>query len=516
MANTTISMNKIRQILRLHDHGRSKQAIAIQAGVSRNTVKKYIKFFQQSGFTFEEVNSLGDKELEDLFGKSNERKPDSRLQALQRCLPHIDKELKRPGVTRKLLWEAYMKEFPEGLQYTQFCFYYNQWKAIVNPVMHLDHKAGDKVYIDFAGKKLQIIDPSSGEIQDVEVFVAILGASQLTYVEAVLDQSKESLIYACENALHYFGGVPSAIVPDNLKAAVTRSNRYEPTLNETFSDFADHYQTSVLPARANRPRDKALVEGAVKIVYNRIYAPLRKNTYHTLQELNTAIRYQLELHNNCQLKGRSYSRRSQFEEVERHSLGGLPISRYEFKKLHYATVAKTGHICLGEDRHYYSVPYRFIGKKVKMLYSRTRLEVFYHYERVAIHIRDKAAYGYTTDKTHLVSSHRFVSEWTPERFLKWAESIGEDVKMYIQGILERKQHPEQAYRSCAGILGFSKKVGNERLAKACGRALSYGIYSYKTVQKILANRMDEYQDSPFADELPMPEHGNIRGEEYYK
>jgi len=182
--------------------------------------------------------------------------------------------------------------------------------------------------------------------------------------------------------------VPSAIVPDNPKAAVTRSNRYEPTFNETFSDFADHYQTSVLPARANRPRDKALVEGAVKIVYNRIYAALRKNTYHTLQELNTAIRYQLELHNNCQLKGRSYSRRSQFEEVERHSLGGLPISRYEFKKLHYATVAKTGHICLGEDRHYYSVPYRFIGKKVKMLYSRTRLEVFYHYERIAIHIRD--------------------------------------------------------------------------------------------------------------------------------
>jgi len=379
-------MNKIRQILRLHDHGRSKQAIAIQADVSRNTIKKYIKFFQQSGFTFEEVNSLGDKELEDLFGKSNERKPDSRLQALQRCLPHIDKELKRPGVTRKLLWEAYMKEFPEGLQYTQFCFYYNQWKAIVNPVMHLDHKAGDKVYIDFAGKKLQIIDPSSGEIQDVEVFVAILGASRLTYVEAVLDQSKESLICVCENALHYFGGVPSAIVPENLKAAVTRSNRYEPTLNETFSDFADHYQTSVLPARANGPRDKAHVEGAVKIVYNRIYAPLRKNTYHTLQELNTAIRYQLELHNNCQLKGRSYSRRSQFEEVERHSLGGRPISRYEFKKLHYATVAKTGHICLGEDRHYYSVPYRFIGKKVKMLYSRTRLEVFYHYERIAINI----------------------------------------------------------------------------------------------------------------------------------
>src|SRR5690606_3126566 len=259
--------------------------------------------------------------------------------------------------------------------------YYNQWKAMVNPVMHLDHKAGDKVYIDFAGKKLQIVDTDSAELRDMEVFVAILGASQLTYVEAVAGQGKEDLIGACENALHYFGGVPSAIVPDNLKAAVTRSNRYEPTLNETFADFAEHYQTSVLPARAHRPRDKALVEGAVKIIYTRIYAPLRKNTYHSLEELNTAIWECLEHHNDGPLKGRNYSRRLQFEEVERETLGPLPVARYEFKKLHYATVMKNGHICLGADRHYYSVPYRFIGRKAKMLYSRHRVEVFYHYER---------------------------------------------------------------------------------------------------------------------------------------
>lgn len=251
MANTTISMNKIRQILKLYQQGRSKQSIAIQLGVSRNTTKKYLSAFRSSGFTFDEVNSLGDRELEDLFGRSNERQPDSRLQSLQRCFPRVDKELKRTGVTRKMLWEDYRREFPDGLQYTQFCFYYNQWKAMVNPVMHIDHKAGDKMYIDFAGKKLNIVDRDSGEVQDVGVFVAILGASQLTYIEAVASQGKEDLISACENALHYFGGVPSAIVPDNLKAAVTRSNRYEPTLNETFADFADHYQTSVLPAQAN-------------------------------------------------------------------------------------------------------------------------------------------------------------------------------------------------------------------------------------------------------------------------
>ncbi|MGJ1333322.1 IS21 family transposase [Sphingobacterium siyangense] len=516
MANSTISMNKIRQILRLFDQGRSKQSIAVQTGVSRNTAKKYLSAFISSGFSYEEVNLLGDRELEDLFGKSNERQPDSRLQALQKRFPQMDKELKRTGVTRKILWESYLKDHPDGLQYTQFCFYYNQWKARVNPVMHIDHKAGDKMYIDFAGKKLEMVDPQSGEIREMEVFVAILGASQLTYVEAVESQGKEDLISACENALHYFGGVPQAIVPDNLKAAVTKSNRYEPTLNETFADFAEHYQTSVLPARAYRPRDKALVEGAVKIVYSRIYVPLHKKIFHTITELNAGIWVCLEHHNRTALKGRNYSRRQQFEDVERAALGPLPLSRYEFKKMRYATVMKNGHVNLGEDHHYYSVPYRFIGKKVKMLYSKKQVEVFYNYERIASHSRDKAPYGYTSEKDHLATTHRFITEWTPERFLQWAESIGEDVKLFVQRILERKQHPEQAYRSCVGVLGFAKKVGNDRLIKGCQRALSYGIYNYKTLETILSNRMDYYQEDTLTEASPMPEHENIRGEEYYR
>jgi len=436
--------------------------------------------------------------------------------SLQRCFPQVDKELKRTGMNRRILWEAYRKEFPDGFQYTQFCFYYNQWKARVNPTMHLDHKAGDKLYVDFAGEKLSITDKESGEIIEVEVFVAILGASQLTYVEAVLSQQKEDFIAACEDALHYYGGVPSAIVPDNLKAAVTKSNRYEPTLNETFADFADHYATTILPARAYRPRDKSLVEGAVKIMYSRIYAPVRKAVYHTLAELNTAIKEALEVHNSQPLKGRNYSRRLQFEEVERETLSPLPALRYEFKKQHQATVMKNGHVCLGVDKHYYSVPYRFIGRKVKILYSRSSIEVYYHYERIAMHKRIKSPYSYTTDKDHMATTHRFVTEWTPDRFLEWAASIHEDVRLYILKILDRKQHPEQAYRSCVGILGFAKKAGNERLTVACQRALSYGIYNYKTIQSILENKMDHYEESLFADELPMPNHDNIRGENYYK
>lgn len=500
----------------MYSQGRSKLSIAEQTGVSRNTAKKYMATYDASGLTFEQINSLNDKELDDFFGTVKEPPSQDRLLTLQRCFPHIDKELKRTGVNRRMLWEAYKKEFPDGFAYTQFCFHLTKWKARVNPVMHQDHKAGDKLYVDFAGVKLNLTDKETGEATDVEVFVAILGASQLTYVEAVMSQQKEDFIAACENTLHYIGGVPAAIVPDNLKAAVTKSHRYEPTLNEAFADFADHYGTTILPARAYRPRDKALVEGAVKIVYSRIYAPLRKQVYSSLTELNSAILQALEVHNSQLLRGRNYSRRLQFEEIERSALAPLPLLRYEFKKHAHVTVMKNGHVCLGVDKHYYSVPYRFIGKKIKLLYSSSLVEMYYHYERIALHKRVKSPYSYSTDKEHLASTHRFVTDWTPERFLEWAASIHDDVRLYILKILDRKQHPEQAYRSCIGILSFAKKAGEQRLISACQRALSYGIYNYKTIQTILEKNMDQYEDSLFADELQMPKHDNIRGEDYYQ
>jgi transposase len=472
-------MSKIRKILKLYSQQRPLMSIAAQVDASRNTVKKYVSAFKASGCTFEEVNSLNDKELEDFFGKSREQAPSSRMQSMLRCFPHVDKELKRTGMTRYMLWEAYIKEFPDGYRYSQFCFYYNQWKARVNPTMHMDHKAGDKLYVDFAGEKMNLTDKDTGEIISVEVFVAILGASQLTYAEAVMSQQKEDFIAACENTLHFIGGVPAAIVPDNLKAAVTKSSRYEPTLNETFEDFAEHYGTTILPARAYRPRDKALVEGAVKILYSKVYAPLNKQTYHSLADLNAAIWEALEVHNTQFLKGRNYSRRLQFEEVERHTLTPLPVMRYQFKQHFYAKVIKNGHVNLGPDKHYYSVPYRYIGKRVKLLYSRTTVEIFSNYERIALHKRNKNPYGYTTDKEHLATTHRFKADWSPDMFLDWAASIHEDVRLYILKILDRKQHPEQAYKSCLGVLGFAKKAGNERLIVACQRALSYGIYNLK-------------------------------------
>lgn len=516
MANNPISMIRIRQILRLHTQGYSKLTIASQTGVARNTLKKYIRSFTDSGLSFEEISCLSDKDLEDLFCVPEAKPANQKLVTLFNLFPAIDKELKKKGVTRYLLWERYHQEHPDGFGLSQFKHHYAQWKAQVNPVMRMEHKVGDKLYVDFAGDKLNITDPGTGEVTPVEVFVAILGASQLTYVEAVATQQKEDFVAACEHALHFYGGVPAAIVPDNLKSAVTKSSRYEPTLNETFADFAEHYGTTILPARAYRPRDKALVENAVRIMYSRVYVKVSAHVHHSLAELNAAILEALEAHNAAPLRGRDYSRRQQFEEVERTALTPLPPLKYELKKQFFATVARNGHVGLSPDKHYYSVPYRFIGKKVKLLYSRHTVEIYYNYERVALHRRAKSPYQYTTDKDHLASSHRFVSEWNPERFTDWAADIHEDVKLYILRVLDRKQHPEQAYKSCMGILSLARKVGGERLIKACQRALGYEAYNYKTILNILERELDLGLAPEDADQLKMPLHDNIRGGHYYQ
>lgn len=515
MANSPINMSKIRQLLRLHAQGSSKLQIAGQTGIARNTLKKYLEAFKQCGFSYAQLCELSDTDLEDLFVKPVEKPLSTKLETLFSLFPQIEKELKRKGVTRFLLWEKYKKEYPDGLGRSQFNHYLSQWRAQVNPVMHMEHKVGDKLYIDFAGDKLSIVDRESGEVQWVEIFVAILGASQLTYIEAVFSQSKEDLISACENALHFYGGVPAAIVPDNLKSAVTKSSKYEAVINETFADFAQHYSTAVLPARAYKPRDKALVENAVRILYTRVYTKVRSTIYFSLEELNAALLVALEAHNNRLLTGRPYSRKQQFEEVERAALAPLPPLRYELKKHLFVTVMKNGHVSLNADKHYYSVPYRFIGKKTKLMYSHTTVQVYYNYQCIATHQRIKSSYGYTTDKSHLASTHRFVSDWTPERFLTWAESIHEDVKLYILKILARKQHPEQAYKSCVGILSFAKKVGNERLIKACQRALDYGVHNYKIIQKILEKGLDK-QNEEENQTTEMPVHDNIRGQDYYQ
>ena len=516
MANKTILMTKIRQILRFFTQGKSKVQISKQTGASRNTVKKYIHRFIAEKMTFDTLSSMSDTDLEVLFGSLELPDTNPRYEQLHHMLPDLEKQFKKRGVTISLLWQSYRQAYADGYGKTQFHHYFTIYTGRAKPVMHMEHKAGDKMYIDFAGEKLSITDKDTGEVQSVEVFVAILGCSQLTYVEAVATQRREDFIGACENALQYFGGVPAAIVPDNLKSAVTKSNKYEPTINELFADFAEHYGTTILPARVYRPKDKSLVEGMVKIIYTRIYAQLSTHTYFTLESLNTAIREALEQLNNGMFKGRNYSRRQQFDELEKETLQPLPVYRYQFKQQHIVTVMKNGHVCLAIDKHYYSVPYRFIGKKVKIQYTPSLIEIYYKYEQIAAHPRHGRKYHYTTIDEHLASAHRYLSEWTPEKFIEQANDIDEEVAEYILLVIENKQHPEQAYKSCTGILSLARKVGNQRLTMACRRAHSYGVYNYPIIVQILEKRLDALTDEEQQNAQPMPSHQNIRGSDYYQ
>ena len=514
MANKQIDMRKTKQIFKLYCSGTSMRGISLQLGLARNTVTKYIEFFKRYHFTPYEVGEMTLEELHKIF--TADQKPKSQqLITLESYFPYFDKELKRTGVTQRLLWEEYYDKHPDGFKLSQFKYWYHQWRKEVSPVMHFDHKAGDKLFIDFTGKKLTIIDRHTGEIQELEVFICILGSSQYTYVEACASQKREEFVRCTENALWFYGGVPKALVPDNLKSAVTKSSRYEPKVNETFADFAEHYQTAILPTRSYKPRDKAIVENAVRIIYTRVFAPLRNDIFHSIKDINKAIQGLLEKHNAMSFRGREYSRYSLFKEVELQELRPLPLKRYEIKSYAKGTVHKNSHIYLGKDKHYYSVPYKHIGKQVKIIYSDSFIEVYHKYERLAAHTRQRQKYGYTTVAEHMPSHHRFVSEWSSEKFIAWAERIGENCKRYIMGILEKKQHPEQSYKSCLGILHLTKKVGDQRLENACKRALDYDAYSYSMIERILKNGWDSIEEEPY-ENTDVPDHENIRGGNYYK
>lgn len=512
-------MSKVRSIIRLYTEGVSKKSIGARVGLPRNTVKKYIRLFLASGKTLEEIEGINDATLEQMFLFMAPRyhiEDNPRFVALESFFPMMEKALKSRENTKEKLWKQYIERHPDGYRLSQFKQYYLQWLKVRNPVMHVEHKAGEKMYVDYAGQKLLILDPEKEETVEAEVFVAVLGASQLTYVEATYSQQKEDFITSCENALHYFGGVPNAIVTDNLKAAVTRSNRYEPTLNEAFKDFVSHYSMAALPAAPYKPKYKALVEGAVKLIYRSIYSVVKGKIYSHLDLLNSTIREALEEYNNRPMKGRPYSRRQLFEETERNALNSLPEMRYELKRRYIATVMKNNYVCLAEDKHYYSVPYQFIGKKVTLLYSQSKVEVYYRYDRIAIHNRNRHLFGHTTINDHLASQHRFMSDWNPDKFIDRASDIGPDTKEYIIQLLKTRQHPEQTYRSCQGVLSFAGRVGKERLNNACRRAHQYGDYSYMTIRTILERGLDDPQLTDLVeDDTAMPLHNNVRGKNYY-
>jgi transposase len=515
MANKLTDMSKIRRAIKFHCSGKSKVFISQYLSLSRNTVKKYISLFEAQGLTLGEITQKTDLELETLFSHTTDEQISPRLQNLYDFFPHAEREIKKVGVTLYRTWEEYIQKHPDGYQNSQFRYYYKQWGKKVNPVMHMNHKAGDKMYVDYAGKKLSIVDKDTGEKSEVEFFVAILGSSQYTYAEATPSQKKEDFIASVENAMRFYGGVPKAIVPDNLKSAVVKSSRFEPTINETLADMADYYETTVLPARAYKPRDKSLVEGAVKILYRRIYACLKDETFHTIEELNQRIADLLDSHNKRKFTGRPYTRLELFNEIEKDKLSPLPVQRFEIRYQSFATVMQNGHVQLSKDKHFYSVPYQYIRKKVKILYTSTTVEIFFKYNRIATHTRNYALYSYTTITEHLASTHQFVSDWSAPRFMEWANNIDPVVGEYIFKIIESRNHPEQAFKSCMGILSFEKKAGKQRLINACKRALDFGAYSFKSIQNILENNLEMIKDET-TDNAELPPHNNIRGKNYYK
>jgi transposase len=508
-------MKKIREIIRFKETtNMSDRKIAKALNISRPVVAQYLKDFNASGLTYEETKDIPDSRFLALFEKQRNKRC-SKYEDISKLFPYFVMELKKTGVTLMILWNEYQKEHPDGYSYSQFCYHFQVWRNASKVTMHIEHKVGDKMFVDYAGDKRAIVDRKTGKEQPVEVFVAILGASQLTYAEASFSQKSEDWIRSNERAFIYFGGVSQAIVPDNLKPGVTYSNKYEPGINFMFDDFAGHYQTVILPARVRRPQDKALVENAVNLVYQRIYAPLRNRIFYSLEELNEAIWDLLEQHNNTPFQRLKTSRRELFDNIEKPVLKPLPKERYAIKQSKELTVQFNYHVELREDRHYYSVPWQLKGKRVRVVYDDRNVAIYCDNVRIIQYKRDRSPNGYTTLHTHMPPHHRFYAQWSPERFIRWAQSIGDDVAEIIQMVLTSRKHPEQAFKTCMGILNLVKKHGPDRLNKACARALGFGFYSYKRIKNILDRGLEE---EPLIEsrELTVSSHENIRGSLYYR
>jgi len=515
MSQGRVSMKKIREIVRLDEMSKlSQRQIAKALGISRPVVSNYLTKIKTANITFKDIEQMPDETLLELL-QDNKTQDSKRHESLQTQFAHFTKELKRVGVTRHLLWEEYLQENPDGYSYSQFCHHFQMWQNMSEISMHMEHKAGDKLFVDFTGKKLVITDRVTGEKQEVEVFVAVLGASQLVYVEASMSQKKEEWIRLNENALRYIGGTPQAIVPDCLKSAVTKTDRYEPDINPEYLDFARHYHTAILPARPAKPKDKALVEGMVRIIYSSIFAKLRDRIFFSLDELNAAILELLDQLNTRKMQRPGISRRELFDDIEKSELQELPSERYELKKYKKLKIQFNYHLYLSEDTHYYSVPYRYKGRHVDVLFTERAVEVYYGNVRIAMHLRNKRKNGYTTQKEHMPKSHKWQDDWNPEKLLHWAMQKGEPVKSVIENVLSSTQHPEQSYKTCMGILRLGKDYGNLRLNKACERALHYDNCTYRMIKNILSNNMDQVNDGESETLFILPEHENIRGTTYY-
>jgi transposase len=506
-------MRKTREILRQKwELGRTHREVAASVGLSLGAVALTVGRATGAGLDWAVAQTLSDAALEErLYGARDE----ARARPMPDC-EYIHAERKKPGVTLELLHHEYLEKHPEGYRYTQFCERYREWLKRRGQTMRQEHLAGEKLFVDYAGKKPSIVDPTTGEVIAVELFVAVLGASNYTYAEATLTQRGPDFIASHVRALQYLGGVPALLVPDQLKSGITKACRYEPGIQRTYEDLARHYGTSVLPARPHRPRDKAKVEVGVQIAERWIVARLRHETLFSLEALNERIDELLLDLNGRRMRVYGASRRELFDRIDRPALKPLPAEPFAYSEWKTARLNIDYHAEI--DHHYYSAPHALVHEQLDARLTAVTVELFHRGERVASHVRSYKRGGHTTVAEHMPKAHQKHMEWTPSRILHWAGSVGPKTRELAQAILAERRHPEQGYRSCLGILRLGKRYGNERLEAACARALSVRARSYRHVESILKNGLDrlpspaEEQSSEGARRAG---HENIRGGGYY-
>jgi transposase len=502
-------MRKIREVLRLKAGGFSKRRIAASLGISATAAMECVQRARRVGLTWPLPEDLSDDALEQCLY------PPSSIKDEQRPLPswaEIHRELKRPGVTLQLLWQEYREQHPSGYAYSRFCDLHRAWEKRVSPTMRQTHIAGERMFVDYAGTKLQVIASTTGEILTAELFVAVLGASSLTYAEATWTQSLPDWTGSHTRAFSYFGGVTAIIVSDNLKSGITKACFYEPNVNRTYQEMADHYDTAIVPARPKKPRDKAKVEAGVQVATRWVIAKIRKRTFFSLAELNAAIRDCVEQINNRVTRHLGASRRSLFEEIERSTLKSLPTTEYVFAQWKQCRAGIDYHVEI--DKHYYSVPYTLMRQELWASYTASTVEVFHRGKRVAAHRRGPPNRGHTTLPEHMPSSHRRHADWTLERIKREAGEIGPNATALVEVIMREKRHPEQGFRSCRGIVKLVERFDRERVEAACERALAIGTRSFSSVKSILDTKLDRKRPEKAADG-PAVVHSNIRGPNFY-
>ena len=513
MAATRLLMRRLRDILRLkYEAGLTHRAIAQACTVGLGTVSSYLTRATAAGLTWPLPDALDDAALEArLFTRPADP---SRLDQAVPVWAHLHQELKRPGVTLQLLWLEYRGAHPTGYAYSHFCARYRRWAQVLKPSMRQVHRAGEKLFVDFSGKRPSLIDATTGACVEVELFVGVLGASGLIYAEATRSQDLASWVGAHVGMVEYFGGSAAIWVPDNLKSGVTTANYYEPEINRTYTDLARHYGAIVLPARAAHPHDKPKVEVSVQIAQRWILAVLRHHTFFTLADLNAAIRTCLDAVNARPMQVVGVSRRALFEQLDRPALRPLPATRYELATWKPCRVNIDYHVEV--DHNWYSVPYQLIHVRVDARATQTTIEVFVTGRRVASHVRLTGRGRYATDVAHMPRAHRAHAEWTPSRLIGWADQTGAATGRLVAGILDRRPHPEQGYRACLGLMRLGRVHGLDRLDAACARAERLRSYSYRTVERILIHQQDRLPLDEPAPARPALPHANLRGAAYYE